>query len=433
MLIDTMLRTMLLLCLVCTLIADVVSAQTPPQSRRLQDVALDNGLTLADWVRVTSSKEPVPSVATGAQAAAFVRRYGPYRELLDIVWRAAQRNDLRRESVGRENAAERVVALVEARRALGDWPTLLMASAAAKAYLGDGVGANEDLRRWMALAPLSDPSRERVAEVLLSVAQKPDAVVVWLTQSEVGAMPLALRRPVDAYYNKFSKDIARARECLGTVAQYDDLSVLREALLSDGKPFVQRFDVLTTRVGLPMYRYPDLTEPYKNGGYSDGVVSPAGTWTRGRLRLLDDWTVYLASSRNIECSAPLLPAVKGKQVQFSWDTYRYRNETTDGVIRYRRTVEYLSDSITPEELAKMLPSLRMRLPADYRGRFYRVKMRDSLEWITPPQGLASMPPQSSESEQLFIEGPNFFLDLSEAGRTTKPGSTTWTLTRPEPN
>lgn len=439
----TPLTSILLAALVAGALNTAASAQTATSDARLQTIVLDSGVTLADWIRVTRSREPSPSLATGAQAAQFVRRHGAYRELLDIVWRAAQHKDLQRDSVGRENAAERLAAVNEARRALGDWPTLLMASAAAKAYLGDAGGANEDLRRWMTLAAPTDASRERVTEVLLSVAQKPDAVIAWLTQSGVAAMPVALRRPVDAHFDKFAKDIARARECLGLVTQHDDLTVMREGRWAhNNEAAAMRVEHRITRIGLPTAAVTVLGNPSSiDYEYDETISAPTGgTWSRKKWsseRFTYDVQTW---SRNIECSAPLLPAAKGKQVQFSWDHESSTEiRTADGtetivsISRNRFALEFLSDAMSPEQLMALQPGLRMQLPADYRGRFYRAKWRSSFEDISPPRpGSQRLQSGQGEGEGLFVEGPNVYVGFSGTGTEIyKPGST-WTLTRPDP-
>jgi hypothetical protein len=433
-----MFRTTLILSLSCTLFATGAEAQTPQQGRRLQDIVLDSGVTLADWVRVTRTREPTPSLATGAQAAQFVRQHGAHRELLDIVWRAAQHSDLERESITRENATERLVALTDARRQLGDWPSLLMASAAARAYLGDAAGATADLRRWMMLAPVSDPSRGKATEVLLSVAQKPDAVVTWLMQSGIGSIPIPLRRPVDPFFRQFAKEMARARECLGPPAQYDDLIVLQESKWAkDGTPFSFQLTLRTTEIGLPSSELKRDPEQEKYILTSQAIVSPAGSWSRLTQRAGEIDSDFVIQSRRIECSEPLLPASKGKKVDISLEreTTSHRrgpqgSETDVYVYRDRQTIEYLSDAIALEELATINPALRLRLPSDYRGRFYLARWRTSTEDISPPRAGASRSPTSSfEAEGLFVEGPNAFVGLKTSADGLLTGST-WTLTRP---
>jgi hypothetical protein len=358
--------------------------------------------------------------------------------LLDIVWRAAQHSDLERESITRENATERLVALTDARRQLGDWPSLLMASAAARAYLGDAAGATADLRRWMMLAPVSDPSRGKATEVLLSVAQKPDAVVTWLMQSGIGSIPIPLRRPVDPFFRQFAKEMARARECLGPPAQYDDLIVLQESKWAkDGTPFSFQLTLRTTEIGLPSSEPKFDPEQAKYILTHGAIVSPAGSWSRMTQRVDEIVSESVTQSRSIECSAPLLPASKGKKVEISFErefTYDRRgpegSKTDVHVYRDRQTIEYLSDAIGIEELANMNPALRLRLPSDYRGRFYLVKWSSSTEDVSPPRpGVSRSPAISREGEGLFVEGPNAFVALQYSGDTGLTGST-WTLTRP---
>ena len=416
------------------------SAQSASQENRLQSIVLDSGVTLADWVRITRSREPSPSLATGEQAAQYVRQHGAFRELLDIVWRAAQQRDLQRESIGPENAAQRLAAVNQARRLLGDWPTLVMASATAKAYLGDSTGANEDLRRWMAVAPASDVSRERVTEVLLSIAQKPDAAVLWLTQTGVGAIPLALRRPVDAYFDKYSKEIARARECLGPVTRYEELAVLQEGSWThNGEPAAFRVDHRMNELGLSSFTVTWLkgfTE--RESTYDQNVHSPAGgTWSR------KEWpgetsTAHYVASRNIKCTSSLLPVAKGKQVQVAWESEtstdtRNANGTdrSSFIFRHGLAIEFLSDEMTPDEITRLFPSIRLLLPANYLGRFFRVKWRISLEDISPAGSSFRVPPSQTEREGLFVEGPNALITLV-GDSSMKPGSI-WTLTRPEPS
>jgi len=152
----------------------------------VSEIELDSGITLKDWLELPASKATPVRFATGIEAAQYIRRYGPYRELLAIVQQASQAESLDPSAVTRENASAKLVELRAARAALGDWPGLLMASVIAHGMAGDRKAALADLKSWLRTVPANEKGRADVVAVLAAAGSDPLAIDAYLASQQKG-------------------------------------------------------------------------------------------------------------------------------------------------------------------------------------------------------------------------------------------------------
>lgn len=171
------------------LILNILSISAYADTPSLQDISLQSGISLSDWIALPSAKENIPSFDTAKQAAIYIRNYGPYRELLDIVYRATQNPDYEKSTVNEYNAKDKLAELAVARRALGDWPNLTMGYAYAAAYSGDTKKTTEALKQWLVVVSPNHPQRNQI--VALLVRQERDGVAVLEIATAATAMKKA--------------------------------------------------------------------------------------------------------------------------------------------------------------------------------------------------------------------------------------------------
>ncbi len=152
-------------------------AQAPQKT--VHDVQLDSGITLADWLSLPAQKAAEPSLGVGAQAASYVQRYGPFRELLDVVRRAAAAKLYADTGMTADNAAQRLAAVELARKQLGDWPNLLWAQARAHVTLLDNTRARKALVAWVGVVPANEPKRPQIVDLLVNSEQDVTLVTLW--------------------------------------------------------------------------------------------------------------------------------------------------------------------------------------------------------------------------------------------------------------
>jgi hypothetical protein len=388
----------------------------------LEDVQLDSGLTLADWVRVVENKEPQPSLATASQAASYVRRYGAYFELVEIVWRATRRPEFS-PHLGPEPDPAKLAALADARRRLGDWPDLLYASARVKAQLGDSAGATADLRRWMALSPTDAPRRTDIAEKLLLADNDVAAAMAALTQ-ELRAQVTAPRRPVPPELAPYTKEMAKALECVGAPATAD--AVVRQMYASSGS------DKATTVVtewralenGLSTLDMTHSASPRPAPGdvskdkNAHSALGPRWEHFFGRTQFSvtdNRWAVPA-----LQCSGALLPARIGNKISTSytnalWQQIQFlgRKPSTERgrfVQEVSATYEIVAGPLTLDEARRYIPELEIEPNVPPEWRLFAISGSGAAAqgWT---EGSSAGPKSRQDFSQtsIFVEGPNVMI------------------------
>lgn len=386
----------------------------------LNRVQLDNGLTLADWVRVAGNREPQPSLATAAQAVAFIRRYGAYYELIDVVWRATRRPEFS-PNLGAEPDPARLAMLADARRQLGDWPDLVYASARLKAQLGDATGTIADLRRWMALSPASAPRRTEIAELLLLAETDVPAVLTALTRALRIEVPPTLRRPLEPQLVPYAADIAKTVECVGAPATAD--AVVRQEYLSsaNNQPVTGRVESSVRENGLYATRAtfsfstPPAADEVKESWSMQSVLGTL--WQRDRTvqptSLFD--MRWIAS--NVQCSGPLLPARAGNTITASWTAeYTSRIEfpgstTAPSFVRsltqVNATFEILAGPLSLEQARQYVPELEIDAAAAAEWRLFAVRRTfDNTLRRTDGGSAGEQSNTRTSATVILVEGPN---------------------------
>jgi hypothetical protein len=386
----------------------------------LESVQLDSGLTLADWVRVVGNKEPQPSIATASQAAAYIRRYGAYYELVEIVWRTTRRPEFS-PHLGPQPDPAKLAALTEARRRLGDWPDLLYASARVRAQLGDAPGAIADLRRWMALSPADAPRRTEIAEQLLLADSDVAAAMTALTQ-DLRAQVTAPRRSVPPALASYAKDMARVRECIGAPATAD--AVVRQSHTSSVSneltTMVTEWRALENGLSLlDVTLSPGLTPQPGESKEDDTVHSAIGPrWVRS-ISTTPDFRVELTwTVQKLDCTGTLLPARVGSKLSTNYtidmanrtQTFAGRKpgiETSRSVQEVTATYEIVAGPLSLDDARRYIPELESdsRVPSDWRLFAMSSSGSSSHRWT---EGCAGCPSgrQDFSRTLIFVEGPN---------------------------
>lgn len=145
-------------------------------AQTVHDVQLDNGLLLSDWLSQPSVNQLTKPLETGKQAVDFIRRYGPYRELLDLVYRASLSEQFKIEKINNSNFERYVIVYRNARRTLGDWPNLLLGSAKLAVLSQDNAKALNDVKAWLQVSPISDKERTKIVALVLAAETDPKAL-----------------------------------------------------------------------------------------------------------------------------------------------------------------------------------------------------------------------------------------------------------------
>jgi hypothetical protein len=190
-------------------------------------VVLPSGVTLADWINVKNGG--TPTLADGREAARLVRDYGPYRELLALLHKVSERDEIGAYGITRENAAERIALLDRTIAELGDWPALHLAGARAQALLGNAQAARRHLRMWLQVSPDDDRQRPVIVKLMVD-AQGDDApLAAWAGNAAVfpsiegwerglAAFP---RRKVGQWWEYESDSVAGKTSNVTTVVRVD--------------------------------------------------------------------------------------------------------------------------------------------------------------------------------------------------------------------
>jgi hypothetical protein len=369
------------------------------------------------------NKEPQPSIATASQAAAYIRRYGAYYELVEIVWRATRRPEFS-PHLGPQPDPAKLAALTEARRRLGDWPDLLYASARVKAQLGDAPGTIADLRRWMALSPADAPRRTEIAEQLLLADSDVAAAMTALTK-DLRAQVTAPRRPVPPELAPYTTEMTKALECVGAPATAD--AVVRQSHASSGS------NELTTAViewralenGLSLLdsthsavKGPEPGEVLENKT-AQSVVGPQWQHFLRRtpeLVMEQRWAVP-----KLECVGALLPARVGNKISTRytnalWQRNQYlgrRKPSTDSaraVNEVDATYEIVAGPLSLDEARRYIPELEIDPSVPPEWRLFAVSSSASAQWRWTEGSVAGQQSRSDISRaQIFVEGPNVMI------------------------
>lgn len=399
---------------VCGFAAAMAGAQGAAAPKRLADITLDSGVTLEDWLRLVSTREPQPSLETAGDAARYVRRYGAFRELLDLVHRASEAPEFDRAALNSRNAAQVASRVVEARRLLGDWPNLLLVGGMARAHTNDAAGAIADLRKWMTLAPRDHVFRSQVADALLLADRTPGAITEWVRAFEPVAVPAQyLSRKADAQFLQFvdpaGVEMTRAARCMGPRTLFSDLGVQAKRAsatpLADlGNHYVQWNGLTWNASGERLFAL-------------SGVYGPV--WSR---KVYGE-SAFLTRAFDISCSTPPESLAPGSKYQMTWrelSEHREQGQLKSSTqSRKQIEVEITSAPLDAKALKSLAPYLQIN-PAIAAGiRVFAATIRESQQVIPDGGAAPTAPNQSPVRPTLFVEGPNIVLfpfGLSEPTR-----------------
>jgi hypothetical protein len=400
---------------VCCFGSAIVGAQGTAAPKRLADITLDSGVTLEDWLRLVSTREPQPSLETAGDAARYVRRYGAFRELLDLVHRASEGPEFDRTTLSSRNASQVASRATEARRLLGDWPNLLLVGGMAKAHANDTAGAVADLRKWMTLAPRDHIFRSQVADALLLAERAPSAITEWVRAFEpVEVPPQYVSRKADPEFLKLVDpagiEMARAARCMGSRNLFSDLNVDFK-IRAGAKP------------------WPDFGNHYVqwNGLTWNANVEKlfalstqyGPVWSR---KVYEE-TAFQTRAVDVSCSTPPGSVAPGSKFHLSWREISERRDngelSTATQTRKQIEVEITSTALDSKALAALAPYLRVDPAVATSIRIFPATVRDTQQ-VVPEGGAApAAPTQSPARQTLFVEGPNIVLfpfGLSEPSR-----------------
>lgn len=399
----------------CCFAAAIAGAQGAAAPKRLADITLDSGVTLEDCLRLVSTREPQPSLDTAGDAARYVRRYGAFRELLDLIHRASEAPEFDRAALNSRNAAQVASRASEARRLLGDWPNLLLVGGMARAHTNDAAGAIADLRKWMTLVPRDHVFRSQVADALLLAERSPSAITEWVRAFDPVEVPAQyLSRKADAQFLQFVDpagiEMTRAARCMGSRALFSDLGVQGKVRMNAkpwpdyGNHFVQ-WNGLTWNAG---------EEKLFALSSSYGPV-----WSRKAY----GETVLQRRAFDVSCSTPPNGVAPGSRFQMTWrELYEHREQgqlTTSTQTRKQIEVEITSAPLDTKALKALAPYLQVN-PAIAAGiRVFAATIRHGQQVIPDGGAPPTAPSQSAARSTLFVEGPNVVLfpfGLSEPTR-----------------
>ena len=402
---------------VCCFTAAVAGAQGAAAPKRLADITLDSGVTLEDWLRLVSTREPQPSLETAGDAARYVRRYGAFRELLDLIHRASEAPEFDRAALNSRNAAQVASRVAEARRLLGDWPNLLLVGGMARAHTNDAAGAIADLRKWMTLAPRDHVFRSQVADALLLADRAPGAITEWVRALEPVEVPAQfLSRKADAQFLQFvdptGVEMTRAARCMGPRTLFSDLSV-QAKFRANAQPWPD--------VGDHYVQWNGLTWNANSQEIFALSSAHGPEWSRKDYSSIE--TVLQTRSFDISCPSPPERVAPGSKFQLTWRELfesRERGQLKTSIqTRKQIEVEITSTELDAKALKALAPYVQLN-PAIAAGiRVFSATVRTSQQ-VIPEGGAAPMAPgQSPARPTLFIEGPNILLfpnGLSEPSR-----------------
>lgn len=234
---------LLILILVSAALTTSAYAQSPRKT--VHDVQLESGITLADWLNLPAQKAKEPSLEAGAQAAAYVNRYGPFRELLSVAWLASQAKPLRDTAITLSNADQKKGELSSAIERLGIWPGLLMARARAAAVLGDEKLALSDLKVWLLVAPASDKLRPVIVDLLVAAERSNQGIADYfrsnIKREELfGLASTPVRPRIGDHWTVENKDAGG--EIRHDVIETDSSGLFKVKVTAKNRPDAQQID-----------------------------------------------------------------------------------------------------------------------------------------------------------------------------------------------
>jgi hypothetical protein len=216
-------------------------------AQSLDTIQLDNGLLLRDWIDLPAVQSVQSPLETGERAVTYIKRYGAYRELLDIVWKATRSKPFEEGTITAENAAQRLEELDKARTKLGEWPQLVISHARAASLLGKSDAALADLKSWLKVVPVDDRRRKTIVALVIE-SEKDDAVVTRYFTVDAALAGLAL------YFNDTTE----------TFVSFDKATNILVTKAKDNKEITRQYDLCA------MGRPPKLEVTVQ---WNDGVPS----------------------------------------------------------------------------------------------------------------------------------------------------------------
>jgi hypothetical protein len=252
-------------------------AQAQPQ-RALDEITLDSGVSLSDWLSSSEVKFMTDPLKTAGQAADYIRRYGPYRELLNVVWAVSKSSMFDLRWINGFRIDRQLKGVREARSSLGDWPRVLMFEAKASVFAGDTQAAVNALRAWLRVIPQEDPDRTKIVDLLLSATKDKDALAKhFAPQGLPGLYPDSKGCRVFRYEPpKPNEVLTWSGDCPGGIAEGQGTLELQR----DGK-FVWSSEFTASKGEQKFGRY---VTRYANGGTLDTTLDPRTGETRGTAK-----------------------------------------------------------------------------------------------------------------------------------------------------
>ena len=176
-------------------------------AQSLDTIQLDNGIRLRDWVDLPAVQSVQSPSETGERAVEYIKRYGPYRELLDIVWKATRSKAFEEQAITAENAVQKLSELDRARRKLGEWPQLTISHARAAFLSGKPDMALADLKSWLKVVPVDDRRRKEIVALVVESEKDGAAVTRYAAalQAEADSRVKAEQREQDLRVRRATK------------------------------------------------------------------------------------------------------------------------------------------------------------------------------------------------------------------------------------
>lgn len=395
-----------------------VAAQGP--ARAPADIQLTNGLTLADWVTVNSKPGIVPSLTIAEDAVRLIRTHGPFRELLEVVWRASEAEDLSAAQVTETSAKDALSRAMDARTKLGDWPSLTLTAARAQAMLGDATAARASLKQWLAVAPATDRMRPRIVELMLT--SEAQAVTDWARNGEmfedIYARPVVA--PLPARIQPYQAVVDLARKCTGRMknaVQRFEYSLLN---VHDGKSYQYKYEYSALGDGLLRFQmtYNPFAKKAEEIEETESVHLPwVGVWNLHRTRYVGGSLSGESFETNnvidsLSCSGTFFPLRAGKEFEVqrnetsttTWAKKTGRDRKEDW--KKSSKIRIVQGPLSVSNAVALFKGISISGPTSDRWNVFEVEFEATAEGPSP---------YSSRSRVLFVEGPNVFISIPKSG------------------
>ena len=437
---DSSVKLSVLAALALLLIASLVSPAQAVQS--LDTIQLDNGILLRDWINLPAVQSVQPPLETGERAAMYIKRYGAYRELLDIVMKATRSKPFNERSITAENSAQKLAELDTARKKLGEWPQLIISHAKAASLNGKPDAALADLKSWLKVAPVDEKRRKEIVALVVESETDGSAVTRYFGAGVavdggpgIGEIN---ERPLPTEVAGMQKLIEQTLNCTGRPRSAIDAEIVTEGKhSSDSSPFYSRLVYKYYGRGLWSSEYlKDKNPNQKNeiisvstpisSVYSNHLVRHVGGPDKGSTERSK------VTLNELSCSAPFFPLKVGKEIEVK-QVYTFEMDYPGGRLPSIRNV--MEDNrktrviqvYTVNEALKKFPNLRItgtdtenwlvyELSSNYESKYRSFSDTANRHLYKP-----SSNPQFIS---LFIEGPNLSVSLSYSS-FLQPG---WTAT-----